>query len=159
MSQEPFSDVMAQLDANLAIITSETPAAGFTKSGYRLLMGQEPDSAVDGLYFIDVPAILKQGATFGAAETIYEANVVVEVGYYRGGGDAGGGDRQTVMRAAADDVMRIADVLVNPANYGGSTTGIREIRFMGAERVLDKPHAEVWAVRLWVQWRSDLIVT
>src|ERR1051325_9219228 len=131
----------------MALITSETPAQGFQKSGYRLTLGQEPDSAIDGLYFVDIDSIPDQGLMFGNGETTYSAQFVVEVGYFRGGGDAGGGDRQTVLRNAADDVMRIADVLSNPSN------------FRGASRVIDKKHAEVWRLQFFVEWRSDLITT
>ncbi len=159
MGQQFASTVLARIATNLELITTETPEQGFQPSGYRLALAKEPDSAVDGLYFVDIPAIPRVGPTFGNQETIYEALINVEVGYYRGGGDLDGGDRQSVMRNAASDVQRIADVVCNPANYDGSNTGIREIRYMGAERLIDKPRAEVWRIRLWVQWRSDLVTS
>ncbi len=151
--------VLAQFATNIEAIASESVEQGFQASGYRLVLEKEPDSDIDGLYFIDIPAIPKVAATFGAAESIYEALINVEVGYYRGGGDMDGGDRQSVMRNAASDAQRIADVLCNPANYDGPNTGIREVRFMGAERVIDKPRVEVWRVRFWAQWRSDLVTS
>lgn len=157
MAQQLASTILAQFATNIDAITSESTSGGFKGSGYRLTLGEEPDSAIDGLYFVDMPEVLTQGPHFGNTEDIWEAHVTVEVGYYRGGGDLGGGDRQSVLRNAASDVQRIADVLTNPANYAQSTTGIREVRFLGAERAIDKAHAEVWRVRFWCQWQSSLI--
>jgi hypothetical protein len=149
--------VLAQFAANLELVTSDASDETFKASGYRLALGKEPDSAVDGVYFIDITSIPKVAPTFGNTETIFEATIAVELGYYRGGGDLDEGDRQSVMRNAASDAQRVADVLSNPAYYAGSVTGIREVRFIGAERIIDKHRAEVWAVRFWVQWRSDLV--
>lgn len=160
MATQPASTVIAHFATRIDTITSESVAAGFVRSGYRLTLGEEPDSAIDGLYFVDVDSIGPPGPHFGTAESIFTLlQVLVEVGYYRGGGDLGPGDRQSVLRNAADDMQRLADVLPHPDYYSGETTGIRRIIFQGANRVIDKPRAEVWQARFLVEWRSDLITT
>ena len=75
MAQQLATTVLAQFATNIDTITSESPSAVFVRSGYRLSLGKEPDSAVDGMYFFDMPAVLRQGPTFGNTETIYEATV------------------------------------------------------------------------------------
>jgi hypothetical protein len=157
MSQELATDVIALFQTRVDAITSESPASGFQVSPYRLTLEKESDGAVDGMYFVRVDAIRPHARSYGNQENIWEADVTIEVGYYRGGGDMAGGDRQSVMRNAADDAMRIADMVETPVNYDGSNTGVREIRFLGAELFQQTAHKEVWAVRFWVQWRSDWV--
>lgn len=157
MATENASDVLALFHTRIATITTESPDAGFQASGYRLTLGQEPDGPIDGLYFVDVEAIQPQARTFGATECIWAMTVNVEVGYFLGGGDLDGGDRQTTTRNAANDVMRLADVVQNPTGYDGANTGVREIRFLSAGRVVDAPHKQIWRATFWVQWRSDVV--
>lgn len=157
MATQNASTVLALFDTRMDVITSETPDAGFKKSPYRFMLAKEPDSAIDGLYFVDIASIEPHNRTFGATETIWNLTATVEVGYFRGGGDLDGGDRQSTTRNAANDVMRIADVIQNSSGYDGANSGVREIRFLGASRTVDKPASEVWEVRFFVQWRSDVV--
>lgn len=157
MAQELATNVLALFATRIDAITSESVADGFKASPYRLTLEKEPDGAVDGMYFVRVDAVRPHQRAFGNQENIWEADVTVEVGYYRGGGDWASGDRQSVMRNAADDCMRIADMVETPVDYDGTNTGVREIRFQGAERAQETPHKEIWTVRFWVQWRSDWV--
>lgn len=151
------SDVLAHFATRIGAITTETPDSGFQVSAYRFSPSEEPDSAIDGLFFVDMPEIEKQAPTYGNAETIWNATVTVDVGYFRGGGDLDGGDRQSTLRNAADDMCRIGDVVADPSNYSGSTTGIRQIMFQSARRVVDAKAKEIWRATFFVQWQSDLI--
>ncbi len=151
--------VLAQFDTNLALVTTETPDAGFKSSGYRFDLDKEPDSAIDGTYYLDIAQVDPHARNWGTGETISEVIVTVRVAYFRGGGDKNEGDRQGVLRNAADDAMRIADICENPSNYNAATTGIREIRYQGSRRTGELPRFEIWESRFWVQWRSDVITT
>ncbi len=157
--------MLAQFDTNIALITSEavnTAGGGFKASGYRFSSEREPDSAAEGLYYLDVPRVAPKNRSWGTGENIWEGAVVVQLGYYRGGGDAGGvdgGDRRSVMVRANDDCMRLSDVCENPANYNSGTTGIRWIRYAGHRRAFDLKKFEVWEVAFDVEWRSDAITS
>lgn len=152
--------VLAQFDTNLALITGVSSAGGVLHpSGYRFPLDKEPDSALDGCYFLDVEGVDPHMRVYGTRENITAARVTINVAYYRGGGDAAGGDRESVLRNAGDDAMHIADVCDLPANFNSSVSGIREIRYEGSRRVLDMPRGEIWRSTFWTQWRSDVMAS
>jgi len=165
MSQQLVTAVLAQFDTNVALITSEAVNAiggGFKASAYRFGVDKEPDSAAEGLYYLDMARVLPKARYWGTGENIWEGEVTVQLGYYRGGGDAGGvdgGDRRAVMARANDDCMRLSDVCENPANYNQGTTGIRRIVYTGHRRTYDLKKYEVWEVGFTVEWRSDAITS
>lgn len=152
------SAVLAQFHTNLALITGASSIDGkLVPSDYRFPLDKEPDSALDGRYFVDVLAIDPHLRVYGTGENITAGTIAVNVAYHRGGGTAAGGDRETTLRHAGDDAMRIGDVLDLPANYFAQTSGLREIRYQGSRRVLDLPRGEIWQTTFWAQWRSDLM--
>ncbi len=157
MSVRLPSGVLAQFATNIELITNaSTNTGGFTASGYRYMPEKEPESGMDGKYFISVQRITGREPKWGTGENLIDSVVTVQTSYYRGGGDMGGGDRQTVMRNAADDCQIIGDVLENPENYNSDVTGIRHINCTGSLKVHDLPHAEVWETTFEVQHRTDL---
>lgn len=162
MSQQLVTPILAQFDTNIALITSEAVNAqggGFQASAYRFTPDKEPDSAAEGLYYLDVPSVKPKARYFGTGENIWTGSVTVQLGYYRGGGDAGGsdgGDHRSVMARANDDCMRLSDVCENPANYNSPATGIRWIRYNGHRRSYSLKKYEIWEVAFDVEWRSDL---
>ncbi len=159
MSVRYASGVLTQFANNLALVTNAASHDGLlTPSAYRWTLDKEPDSAMDGKYFLAVQRGTPHERKWGTGENIQAAIVTVQLSYFRGGGDLGGGDRQSVMRDAADDCQRVSDVCENPENYNSDTSGIREIRYQGFQKVFDGKHAEIWEVTFWVQWRSDLAV-
>lgn len=148
--------VLATFHTNLAAITGASSLSGTLQpSGYRFELSKEPDSALDGRYFVDVLSVEAHRGVFGTGENITAAQVAVNVAYHRGGGDMGGGERETTLRHAGDDAMHIADVLDLSANYFGNTSGLREVRWEGSRRVADLPRGEIWRHDFWAQWRSD----
>lgn len=154
------SGILAQFDTNLALVTNaSSPDGVFVKSAYRFTLDKEPDSSPDGLYFLDVTDITPRERYWGTGENISEFNVTVRVGYFRGGGDLGASDRQSIARNAADDSQRIADVLENPLNYNPDVTGIRRVMYTGTARVENLRHGEIWETRFLVEWRTDLATT
>jgi hypothetical protein len=151
------SNVLAQFAANVELVVNASPDSGkFTRSAYRLTLDEEPDSAPDGLYFLDMPSIQPHLRRWGDGSQITDSTVTVRLRYRRPGGALHDGDRQGVLRNAADDCDRLADVCENPSNYGSSTSGIRIVTFQGASRVSDKGLGEIWEVRFACQWESDL---
>ncbi len=157
MSVRLPSGILAQFATNVELITNaSTNTGGFTASGYRYTLEKEPESGMDGKYFISVQRITGREPKWGTGENLIDSVVTVQTSYYRGGGDAGDGDRQSVMRNAADDCQIIGDVLENPDNYNSDVTGIRHINCTGSLKVHDLPKAEVWETTFEVQHRSDM---
>lgn len=155
MAERKPSLVLAHFATRIATITSESGA--LTESGYRFRLEEEPDTGLDGKFYVDFESLGPPGPWFGTTESKYTGRVVVRVAFFRGGGDAGGGDRQSVMRNAADDMQRIADVIPDPDDYDGTNTGITIIKFTGAARVFEGKAREIWEARFDVEWRSDVI--
>jgi hypothetical protein len=156
----PLSTVLAQFDVNLALVTGASSSSGtLTPAGHRFTLEKEPLPQMDGDYFLDVEAIAPGQRRRAVGEAYWEATVIVRVGYYRGGGDAAGGDRQSVMRNAASDAMRLSDVVENPANYDSTNTGISEVRYVSAQRAATFNRGEIWETRFSVRWRSDSFVS
>lgn len=154
------SDVLGQIATDVELVVNASSRSGkFTRSAYRFTLDKEPASTPDGLYFLDMQAIQPHLRRWGDGTQITDSIVTVRLLYGRPGGSLGGGDRQSVLRDAADDCTKLADVLENPANYGSSTSGIRIITFDGAHRVQEKALGEIWEVRLRVQWQSDMDTT
>ncbi len=165
MSVQYVTAMLAQFDTNIALVTNEAAnplGGGFKASGYRFSADKEPDSAAEGLYYLDVPRVAPKERYWGTGENIWVGTVTLQLGYYRGGGDAGGvdgGDRRSVAVRANDDCMRVSDVCENPANYNRDTTGIRWVKYTGHRRAFDLKKYEVWEVDFDVEWRSDLATT
>lgn len=160
MAERKPSDVLRHFATRMDAITGETVFGGFRQSPYRLELVQEPDEGCNGMYYVDMPSIGEDSPYFGVTERIHNSGtVVVQVAYFRGGGDAGSGDRQSVTRNAADDMQRISDMITNPSSYDGANTGIRNIRGLGAARVAQTAGKDLWECRFAVQWQSDLLTT
>jgi hypothetical protein len=165
VSVQYITAVLAQFDVNIAAIANEVAnpnGGGFKASAYRIGADKEPDSAAEGLYYLDMANTLPKERYWGTGENIWTGKLTVQLCYYRGGGDAGGvdgGDRRSVAARANDDCMRLSDVCENPANYNRDTTGIRWIRYTGHRRAYDLKNYEVWEVGFDVEWRSDQTLT
>lgn len=154
------ANVIAQFATNVELVDDpDTGKLIFTPSGYRFRLDKAPDSGPAAMYFIDLDRSDPHLRRWGDGSQITESIITVDVMYARPGGSLGGGDRLSVMRNAHDDLQRMADVCENPANYNSSVTGIREIRYQGTRRVADLGKSEVWQVRFWCQWQSDLATT
>ncbi len=151
------SNVLDQFATNVELVTGANTASGaFKRSNYRFTLDREPDSAPDGLYFLDFARADPHLRRWGDGSKITDSIVTVRLIYGRPGGSLGGGDRQSVLRNAADDCDKLGDVCENPANYGASTSGIRIVTFDGYSRVETSNHSEIWEVRFRAQWQSDL---
>jgi hypothetical protein len=151
------SNVLEQFAANVELVVNASPSTGaFTRSSYRFTLDKEPDSAPDGLYFLDVSGVLPRYRSWGDGSKRTDGNITVRLLYSRPGGNLSGGDRQSVLRNAADDCDKLADVCENPDNYGASTSGIRTVIFNGASRVQESAKGEIWEARFTTQWQSVL---
>lgn len=154
------SDVLGQFATNVELVgNASSRSGGFTRSPYRLTLDKEPDSTRDGLYFLEMVSVGPRLARWGDGSNITDSVVTVDILYGRPGGTAGGGDRQSVMRNAASDCIKLGDVCENPANYGSSTSGIRTVTFQIAQRTQQLPLGEIWTARFACQWQSDMDTT
>lgn len=137
--------------------THRAPVAGETlrESSYRLLLEGEPDSSIDGRFYVEMTSASGPHRAYGRLENIWQGRVVVRVGFFVGGGDRSAGDRKSVAKRAADTLARIADVVENPSNYNSAATGVRSISFSGEfSRAEAGDHHEVWEVPFDVEWVS-----
>ena len=154
------SDVLGQFEINIELVSNASTRRGsFTRSAYRFTLDKEPDSAPDGLYFLDMVRADPHLRVWGDGTQITDSIVTVRTLYGRPGGNAGGGDRQSVLRNAADDCEKLADVCENPANYGSSTSGIRTVTYDGFARIEQQALGEIWETRFKCQWQSDMDTT
>lgn len=154
------SNVLAQFAANVELVVNASPSSGkFTRANYRFTLDEQPASAPDGMYFLDMPSIGPRETRWGDGSNITNATVTVRLLYSRPGGALGDGDRQGVLRNAASDCIKLGDVCENPSNYGASTSGIRVVVFQGASRVTDQKLGEIWEARFSCQWQSDMDTT
>lgn len=165
MSEQLTGPLFAHFDARIQAVTSEEanlPGGGFRASTYRMSPDTEPDSGLDGLYFLDLDPVEPKGRAFGTGENIWKGTMTVQLGYLRGGGDQGGptvgGDRRSVSVRANNDCMRVSDLCENPDNYA-ALGAIREVRYLGHGRSFTGKKTEVWTVRFSVEWRSDVITS
>jgi hypothetical protein len=153
--------MLAQFGTMIEMITSENvnPAGeGFRPSRYRMVPEEEPDSGLEGLYFVDLPSTDGKEPYFGTGRNIWRGDVTVQLGFARAGGDAGSGDRASVRDTANDDCMKVSDVCENPLNYDAQSSGIRIIKYRRHARSFDGKRSEVWTVTFAVEWESDVIV-
>lgn len=157
MATRTATNVLQLLADRMEAITSESVLGGFKASPYRFELDDEPASGVHGMFYIDMPDFGPHIAHMGNPESTFRGTVVVRVGYYRPGGDQCEGDRQSTLRNAAGDMQTIADVLGEPAQYSGSTSGLRKVIFQAASRIAETKDREIWEARFEVEWRSDLI--
>lgn len=166
MSQQLTGPLFDHFDARIAAVTSEEvnlAGGGFKPSGYRMTPDNEPDSGADGLYYLDLNNVqTKQPPSFGTGEKIRIGTMMVQLGFFRGGGDQGGaaagGDRRTVSVRANNDCLRVADLCEDPGAYLAAGA-IREVRYLGHDRSFTGKKTEVWTVRFSVEWRSDAITS
>ena len=162
MTASYASTMLAQFDTNITLVTSESvnvSGGGFKASGYRFTPDKEPDSATNGLYYLDLSSTTPKMRAFGTGENFWNAQLTVQIGFYRGGGDMGGGSRRQVLDTANDDCMKVGDVCENPLNYNSTVSGIRSVRYTGHRRSFDLKSYEVWEVSFDVEWRSDVITS
>ena len=153
MAEELSSAVIDWFHTRIDTITTETRT--FRRSGYRFTPAEEPDSAIDGLYYVAMDGIEAHVRGYGTTENRWVGLFSVDVGYFRGGGDMNSGDRKSINRDGADDAMVIADIIEDPASYDGANTGIRTVTFAGATRITQDVARDVWRVQFRVEWRSD----
>jgi hypothetical protein len=132
------------------------------ESDYRFALDKEPDSGINGAFYVDWDVSLPLERMYGRFINHSTAEVIVEIGYHRGGGDFDQGSIKSVAKNALFDAQQIADFVENPkaelhasvSAYDSANTGIREIRYMNTKRVSAGQHHDVWAIRFWVQFES-----
>ncbi len=155
------SSMLLQFDDNMLLVLRNPTGRRFKPSRYRFTLDKEADSAVDGTYYLGINDAGPVQRWFGRGENVWRATVVVQLGFHRGGGDKGGHrgeDRRSVLGAAANDCMKVADVCSNPENYDSENSGIRRVTFVRLERAFDLAHSEIWQVIFDVEWQS-LVIT
>ena len=156
MSTFKPSTILSWFETIVSGITTGTTS--FTASPYRFLLEMEPNCGITGTFYTDMPTLIisKARPTYGVGETIWEAVVGVEVGYFRGGGTDS--DRLAVLKNAADDMQLLGDVVPNTDNYDQANTGIRAIIFKTGTRVYQDKQKDIYRAEFTAEWQSDLRV-
>lgn len=138
--------------ATASQLTFEGPS-NFIESAYRLELSEEPDSGLNGKFYIELKEIQPHQREHGRQENIWTATVMAQFGYFFGGGDDAG--RRGVQKNVLNDAMRIADFCEDPAGYDSDNTGIRRAKMLGFAPQQGNKHAEIWLGRFSVEWVSD----
>jgi len=142
-----------------AIITNAVAvvtAAGFTESQNRQPIEQQPEGAVDGRFQVGVTPTTDVTPWLGIPQTRRSVTLAVRFGYFRGGGDAGGGDRLSICARANDDCARAAAFLTNPERYDAENTRINRVILPNWRRVIDGDRVEFWDLSLSVEFEAEL---
>ena len=141
------------------MLDSETSRPRFRLSPSRFTFEKEPEGGRDGTFRVELSDLTGLRPLHGIGDAIRMASdLAVQVAYFRGGGDLGGGDRKSLNRRALDDMLDIADACESDTTYDSENTGIRVVRFLGFERLMDLERAEIWQARFGVEWESPIVV-
>lgn len=137
-------------------VTSLLVAAGFRKSSYRFRFDREPEGGRDGMFRVEVPSVDPVRADWATGQRVWNLGTLsVQLAYFRGGGDAGGGDRKSVGKRALDDIDIVISTLQDPDGYVAATTKIRAVRFNSFAKASDLPRSEIWEVKFDVEFESE----
>lgn len=131
-----------------------TKGGKLRSSRYRLALLDEPDTGIEGRFYVDMRA-MRVTQAFGAGENWRIADATIQVGYVVQGGRE---NAITVAMRAADDMQRLADLVENPVWYDQDKTGIRKVFDVKAARITVDGHREIWGLALSVEWAAPIIV-
>jgi len=151
------SAVLVEIARRIAGITTASVAGGkLRESLYRMPISSEGDSALDGRFYVDVETSKRaETAQLGTGEVCHEAVILVQLGYYIGGG-AGKSDRFTIAKRAIDDCQLVGDVVEDRLDDYDPEAGIYEIDYQGASRTLLSELRELHTLKFAVRWRSGV---
>jgi hypothetical protein len=129
-------------------------AAGYGEADVRLPIEEQSDAGRDRLFQVVAPEAIEVFPRLGVSDNIRRATLVVKTSYFRGGGDAGGGDRAAINARAADDMLAMARALEDEAGYDSQNTGIQRRLFGGFRESVDARRTSTWELRMNVDWEQ-----
>lgn len=130
---------------------------GFRLNDSRHAFEDEPEGGSDGTFRVEETTATTLTEMFGISQMFRVSALAVQLRYFRGGGDMGGGSRKNVVMRALDDMLAIADACEDDRTYDSETTGIRVVRFQGFSRTADLERSEIWSARFDVEWESAVL--
>lgn len=155
--------LQAALDRVTALVASTASLAddgsgrtAFERAPSRVALLAGPDQGVHRRFHVLYGGSQSvSGGRFACSYTDTYVDLVVEVGYYQGGGSRGtvGGEQHGVDRLAADDLDRLRQHVEHPTNYDTANTGIQLIEWTGTKLAALKDERRVYEVsfRVWVE--------
>lgn len=136
---------------------AKAEATRFRQATDRFELDREPEGGRDRTYNITVGHVVPVRSDFATGQQVRSMSTLnVQLAYFRGGGDAGGGDRKSINRQALDDMFALVALAQDPEGYDPTNTGIRRVRFLGYQRLADLPRSEIWQVSFDVEWEAEL---
>lgn len=146
-----FADVITNTKAVLV-------AAGYELNDPRHTLAAECDSGKDRRFTVEAEPVRETLFRHAIPDNVRTALLKVQLGFYAGGGDAGGpehgGDMVHVNARAYEASMRVAGLLEDQHCYDAQNTGIRRQNLRGWDRVSSARRSEVWEVQLEVEWQE-----
>lgn len=140
--------ILDQFTTVIEAMTVNGVNCGLRRASYRRRLDQmEPNGGSHRRFAIDAPASRVSRNVVGSSQLPIAFDVNVRVFYFRGGGDAGGGDRKSINAQAGIDMTRIADALGDIRNWNRQVTAIRDVRFQASSMVSTRALSEVWESR------------
>jgi len=142
-----FSDIIS--NARTVLV-----AAGYRAADDRFPLEDQSDAGRDRLFQVGAPDAKEVFPRLGVSDSIRRATLLVKTSYFRGGGDAGGGDRVSINARASDDMLAMARALENEAGYDPQNTGIQRRLFGGFRELVDARRTSTWELRMDVDWEQ-----
>lgn len=134
-----------------------TSSLRFNPVTYRRPIGREPVGAAERKIELHLLSARNDRQVFGNGRTILTHELRIRASYTVLGGDAGGGDRQSVMIRALEDGKLIADTWTDSRNWAAINTDIVQVRLLTASAlVIDAKQMQTWECRfeveIWHNW-------
>jgi hypothetical protein len=146
-----FADIITNTVAVLV-------AAGFERNDPRHTLEEECDAGKDRRFTVEATPVVETLFLHAIPDNARTALLKVRLGFFAGGGDAGGaehgGDMVSVNARAFDESTAVAALLESPLRYNAQATGIRRQNLRGWDKASTARRSEVWEVLLDVEWEQ-----
>ena len=127
----------------------------FREADYRHPIERLPEQANHRHFQVVATPIVEALERHGVLNDVRRAEVRVRVFYFAGGGDAGGGDRQSINALGFEDTILIGKYLENPLRYDAQNTGIQCRYGFRNEQTFEGDRSAVWDCVVTCQWEEN----
>lgn len=147
----------ASLDASPGSPVDSSGNPVFLRHPARLDLDDIEDTAIHRRFHVILESVeppAGMGRRFAGSLTDTDFSVVVQLGYFDGGGDAVPTyDRHGIDRLASSDLVRLVSHVEHPDNYDQGTTGIQLVQWIGTRRVVVQSRKRIYEsrFRVWVE--------
>ncbi len=149
------------ISAIIANTRAVLTAAGYEENDPRHTLEAESDAGKDRRFTVEAQPITENLFRHGVLDNVRTTLLKVRLGFFAGGGDAGGaehgGDMVSLNARAYEMSKAVASLLENPLRYNAQVTGIQTQNLVagrGWDRVSVARRSEVWEVQVNVRYQQ-----